>query len=240
MPESWSQVADKSRNLVVVPCRFPGLLTTLHFSCVVVAVSASPGLRQDMTGCFQFLRHKWHFALRTPRFKERCFIWFVQCPITNKVLDMDGRATQDLSLVHSATAMGEEPGWQIQSTNPSTSSNHHLTTCHFLRTVVPVAISQPISAPWQQITAVMRKSILFDPFCWRLLAVQHLRCFCFCLIFILIPVQTYDLSLKPWYHLGSGEGGFQQQSDGLCWCWSLCSDWNTFASVYSSHIQLLW
>lgn len=39
--------------------------------------------------------------------------------------------------------------------------------------------------------------ILFDPFCWRLLAVQHLRCFCFCLIFILIPVQTYDLSLKP-------------------------------------------
>ena len=31
MPESWSQVADKSRNLVVVPCRFPGLLTTLAF-----------------------------------------------------------------------------------------------------------------------------------------------------------------------------------------------------------------
>lgn len=121
-PESWSQVVDKSRNLVMVACRFPGLLTTLHFSCVVVAVSASPGLLQDMTGCFQFLRPRSHFALRTPSFKERCFIWFVQCPITNKVLDMDGRATQDLSLVHSATAMGEEPGWQIQLTHPSTSS----------------------------------------------------------------------------------------------------------------------
>ena len=95
----------------MVPCRFPGLLTTLHFSCVVVAVSASPGLLQEMTGCFQFLPPRSQVTFRFAELHAffRTLLHHFQC-LTNKVLDMDGRATQDLSLVHSATAMGEEPG----------------------------------------------------------------------------------------------------------------------------------